>query len=53
MLNAGNILYLGECSPTKQHMRKFNEASKDHFNLFLKECEWRFIELLQNNSLRT
>jgi len=26
----------------KRHMRKFNGAPKDHFHLFLKECEWRF-----------
>ena len=27
---------------TKRHMRKFNGISKEHFELFLKECEWRF-----------
>jgi len=26
----------------KHHMRKFNGIPKDHFGLFLKECEWRF-----------
>ena len=26
----------------KRHMRKFNGVSKEHFGLFLKECEWRF-----------
>ena len=26
----------------KRHMRKFNGVPKDHFSLFLKECEWRF-----------
>jgi len=26
----------------KRHMRKFNGMPKDHFGLFLKECEWRF-----------
>ena len=26
----------------KRHMRKFNGIPKDHFHLFLKECEWRF-----------
>lgn len=26
----------------KRHMRKFNGIPKQHFNLFLKECEWRF-----------
>ena len=23
-------------------MRKFNGIPRQHFNLFLKECEWRF-----------
>ena len=27
---------------TKRHMRKFNGIPRDHFPLFLKECEWRF-----------
>jgi len=26
----------------KRHMRKFNGIPKEHFPLFLKECEWRF-----------
>ena len=26
----------------KRHMRKFNGVPKESFNLFLKECEWRF-----------
>lgn len=26
----------------KRHMRRFNGVPKEHFNLFLKECEWRF-----------
>jgi transposase len=26
----------------KRHMRKFNGIPKNHFPLFLKECEWRF-----------
>ena len=26
----------------KRHMRKFNGVPREHFNLFLKECEWRF-----------
>ncbi len=26
----------------KRHMRKFNGVPRDHFPLFLKECEWRF-----------
>ena len=26
----------------KRHMRKFNGIPGQHFNLFLKECEWRF-----------
>jgi len=26
----------------KRHLRKFNGIPRDHFHLFLKECEWRF-----------
>ncbi len=26
----------------KRHMRKFNGVPRQHFELFLKECEWRF-----------
>ena len=26
----------------KRHMRKFNGVPKDNFELFLRECEWRF-----------
>ncbi len=26
----------------KRHLRKFNGVPRDHFPLFLKECEWRF-----------
>jgi transposase len=26
----------------KRHMRKFNGVPKEHFGLFLKDCEWRF-----------
>lgn len=26
----------------KRHMRKFNGIPREHFELFLKECEWRF-----------
>jgi len=26
----------------KRHMRQFNSVPKEHFPLFLKECEWRF-----------
>lgn len=27
---------------TKRHLHKFNSAPKEHFHLYLKECEWRF-----------
>jgi transposase len=27
---------------TKRHLRKFNGIPKEHFHLYLKECEWRF-----------
>ena len=26
----------------KRHLRKFNGVPKEHFGLYLKECEWRF-----------
>jgi len=26
----------------KRHLRQFNGVPKEHFGLFLKECEWRF-----------
>ncbi len=26
----------------KRHLRKFNGVPKEHFDLYLKECEWRF-----------
>ena len=26
----------------KRHLRKFNGVHKEHFHLYLKECEWRF-----------
>lgn len=29
-------------SQAKRHLRKYNGIPKDHFHLFLKECEWRF-----------
>jgi len=29
-------------SQAKRHMRKFNGIPRQHFELFLKECEWRF-----------
>ena len=29
-------------SQAKRHMRKFNGVPKEHFGLYLKECEWRF-----------
>ncbi|MFP4098568.1 MAG: hypothetical protein ACLFU1_07250, partial [Alphaproteobacteria bacterium] len=28
----------------KRHMRKYNGIPKQNFELFLKECEWRFNE---------
>ncbi|MDG5470074.1 IS1595 family transposase, partial [Deltaproteobacteria bacterium IMCC39524] len=26
----------------KRHLRRFNGIPREHFGLFLKECEWRF-----------
>ena len=31
-------------SQAKRHLRKYNGVPKEHFELFLKECEWRFNE---------
>jgi transposase len=31
-------------SQAKRHLRKYNGIPKQHFELFLKECEWRFNE---------
>ena len=36
----------------KRHMRKFNGVPKEHFGLFLKECEWRFNNLKPQDQLR-
>lgn len=27
---------------SKRHLRRYNGIPKEHFHLFLKECEWRF-----------
>ncbi len=43
------------CSQAKRHMRKFNGIPKEHFYLYLKECEWRFNHkdpLVQLNKLK-
>ncbi len=29
-------------SSSLRHLHQFNGISKDHFYLYLKECEWRF-----------
>ncbi|MFM8859830.1 MAG: IS1595 family transposase, partial [Methylocystis sp.] len=26
----------------KRHLRRFNGIPREHFHLFIKECEWRF-----------
>ncbi len=36
----------------KRHMRKFNGIPKEHFHLFLKECEWRFNHSNPRDQLR-
>ena len=36
----------------KRHMRKFNGVPKEHFGLFLKECEWRFNNPKPQDQLR-
>ena len=40
-------------SQAKRHMRRYNGIPKDHFHLFLKECEWRFNHCPASNLLRT
>ena len=37
----------------KRHLRKFNGIPKDHFHLYLKECEWRFNNPKIENQLKT
>ena len=36
----------------KRHMRRFNGVPKEHFGLFLKECEWRFNNPKPQDQLR-
>ena len=36
----------------KRHMRKFNGVPKEHFGLFLKDCEWRFNNSDPSSQLR-
>ena len=36
----------------KRHMWKFNGVPKQHFGLFLKECEWRFNNPRPQDQLR-
>ena len=40
-------------SQAKRHLRRYNGIPKDHFNLFLKECEWRFNHRPAGNLLKT
>jgi transposase len=37
----------------KRHLRKYNGIPKGHFELFLKECEWRFNYGTPRELLRT
>ena len=34
----------------KRHLRKYNGVPKSHFNLFLKECEWRFYRITKSTA---
>jgi len=36
----------------RRHSRNFNGVPKEHFGLFLKECEWRFNNPNPQNQLR-
>ena len=40
-------------SQAKRHLRKYNGVPKVHFELFLKECEWRFNYGTPRELLRT
>ena len=40
-------------SQAKRHLRKYNGVPKHHFELFLKECEWRFNYGPPSEQLRT
>ena len=40
-------------SQAKRHLRRYNGIPKAHFNLFLKECEWRFNHRPASNLLKT
>lgn len=37
----------------KRHLRKFNGIPRDHFHLYLKECEWRFNNSKPDEQLKT
>lgn len=37
---------------TKRHLRRFNGVPGQHFNLYLKECEWRFNHRPTENLLK-
>ena len=39
-------------SQAKRHLRRYNGIPKAHFNLFLKECEWRFNHRPPSNLLK-
>ena len=40
-------------SQAKRHLRRYNGIARQHFHLFLKECEWRFNGGSPNDLLRT
>jgi transposase len=37
----------------KRHLRRYNGIPRQHFHLFLKECEWRFNHRPASNLLKT
>lgn len=39
-------------SQAKRHLRRYNGIPKNHFHLFLKECEWRFNHRPASNLLK-
>lgn len=41
------------CNQAKRHLRRYNGIPRQHFHLFLKECEWRFNHRPPSNLLKT
>lgn len=53
LMNALPFAALRVCNQSKRHLRRYNGIPKQHFHLFLKECEWRFNYRPAINLLKT